>query len=96
MEKTWGQIEHDIDLKIEHQVFSERLIVILATVSSIAALSGAPKAWAMLWALPLLGYLLGRHITENLRYQHSDYWLLALGSQVLLALIVGTVITTDF
>lgn len=96
MEKSWDQIKRDVDVKIEHQVFSERLIVILLTVSFVAALAGAPKAWTMLSALPLFGYLLGRHITENLRYQHSDYWLLALGPQVLLALIVGTVIITDF
>lgn len=89
MEKSWQQINREVDSRLDHEAFSERLIFLLLAASVIAALAGAPKVWTMLWALPTFGYLLGRHVTENLRYQSSDYWLLSFGSQVLLAVIVG-------
>lgn len=89
MEKSWQQINREIDSRHDHQDFSERLIFLLVAASVIAALAGAPKVWTMLWILPTFGYLLGRHVTENLRYQDSDYWLLSFGSQVLLAVLVG-------
>jgi hypothetical protein len=92
MEKSWQQINREVDSKLDHEAFSEKLIFLLVGASAIAALAGAPKVWTMLWVLPTFGYLLGRHVTENLRYQQSDYWLLSFGSQVLLAVIVGVLL----
>jgi len=89
MEKSWDQITREVDAMLDHQAFSEKLILGLFAFSMMAGIVGAPKVWTLLWLLPMAGYCLGRHLTESRRYPHTDYWLCSAGSQALLAIIVG-------
>lgn len=89
MEKSWDQITREVTAMLDHQSFSEKLILVLFAFSMMAGLVGAPKVWTLLWLLPLAGYLLGRHLTENHRAAHRDYWICSAGSQALLAIMVG-------
>lgn len=96
MEKIWDQITREVDAMLDHQAFSEKLILILLALSIMAGIAGAPKVWTLLWLLPCAGYCLGRHVTESHHYQNRDYWLLSAGSQVLLAIIIGVPLLIRF
>lgn len=96
MEKSWQQINAEIDTMHAHQDFTEKLICVLIGVTVILGLVGAPKGLTLLWLIPTLGYMLGRYNIENLRGTMRDYWVPALGSQAILAFIVGVPLLIRF
>lgn len=89
MEKSWNEINSEVDLLLDHEEFSQKLILALFALSAITKLFHLPWVFGWLWVIPTFGYLLGRMAVDNWRCPHRYYWYLALGSQIVLAVMVG-------
>jgi len=94
MEKSWDQINAEIDRMHFHQEISDKAIFILIGFAVIASLAGWPTVWSMLWFLPALGMVGGLHAANKGDFQ--GYWIFALGSQLLLAAMVGVAFLIRF
>lgn len=95
MHDSSNRYHAEIALMLRHQKFSERLILLLIAFAVVCALAGWPKVWSLFWVIPFFGYFVGRFELDR-NGLTTDYWLPALGSQAILAMMVGVPIAVQF
>lgn len=86
-EKSWAQINAEIEVLHLHQRITERGIFLLAGLALLVGLFHWPQVFAWLFFIVTMGYLGGLHAADKGDFR--GYWLSALGSQAVAAIMIG-------